>query len=115
MAFSDLLKKHAAFATSPKREGEQVTYKPLGQEPGKTINAVVRRKKPEADGADYGRSIRATLEIIIVNDAALGVTTVTPRKDQVTVALEVGGTPQDILVDKVINATTGFFHLRLSK
>lgn len=93
---------------------ESIVYTPSGGSP-KTINAVIVRKRLDADQQDQGHLLENQCEVYVANDATSGVTSVTKGKDILSFPERVGGASVDWFVEDVIQKDDGMWHLVVQK
>lgn len=95
--------------------GEQVTYTPKGASP-KVINAVIRRRRPDATPQDRSRAVQLVADLWIRNDATTGVATITRTADKVTFPRELGGPAEDFFVLDILHRDDpGIWHLQVGR
>ncbi len=95
--------------------GETVTYVPNGAtgSPGAalTLLAVVDRHPPAVITED-GKVLADFVEVTFLNDAAGGVTTINPGRDQIFVSGRFGGPAGSHLVTLVVKGDAGMWTVR---
>lgn len=93
---------------------ESIVYTPSGSAP-KTINAVIVRKRLDADQQDEGHLLENQCEVYVANHAVSGVDSVAKGKDILSFPEQPGGAPVDWFVEDVIEKDDGMWHLVVQK
>lgn len=95
--------------------GESITYTPKGASP-KVINAVIRRRRPDATSQDRSRAVQLVADVWVRNDATTGVALVTRTADKLTFPRELGGPAEDFFVLDILHRDDpGVWHIQVGR
>lgn len=113
MSFKDLLAADAINTFANLNEfAEEIVYTPYGGT-AKTISAIVERSIIGPSGADGGKTLSRTAEIMIANNATAGHDAVMKGMDKVSMPRIPGASVIDWIVEDIISVDAGAWHLKV--